>query len=437
MENTDYQAICEEQARLAGELRELGDRQKEWMEEDQVTWDETDTAFQAVKERKQQEDERRQQIAVQDRLQDLDVAPRLVPMPASIRRRRTATPRFHGRLSAFRGENAVDDAYNVGLWLKSTLLGDKNSRQLLDEREPEWRIQTEGLATAGGYTVPDPLSAAIIEVLNETSAAMQLCDVIPMTSDTLSVPRVDSGQTVYYPGESSAITLSDLAFGQVVLTAVKRATLTQVSNELIADSVIAMADRVARRAAYELAYQMDNEFINGDATATYGGETGLIPVMTTSTGGTTTAAGAAWANVTLANFSTLCGLLPDKYWVDSELKWLMRRDFYATAPQALMYAAGGNTTDHIQKGTGPTLFGYPIVFSARMPANTTALYCCFFGNFKEAAMLGQRNDVQVASSTDYAFNLDVTTIRTVHRYDINIHDPSSSAAGAVVGMDLA
>ena len=146
----------------------------------------------------------------------------------------------------------------------------------------------------------------------------------------------------------------------------------------------------------------------------------------------------AWSNIALTDFTDVMGNLPDQYWREGQLSWLMRRDFYASVVQKLMYAAGGNTTEHIQAGTGPTLMGYPIVFSARMPDSGAGNTACFFGNFSAGVMLGMRNDVSIARSSEFAFDEDVVTVRLTHRYDIEFHEAGDgSNAGAVVSMELA
>jgi len=262
-----------------------------------------------------------------------------------------------------------------------------------------------------------------------------------MTSDNLTLPKITGGQTVDYPSapnvQGEAITESQTTWGSIVLGVNKRSVLSKVANELASDSAIAFVERVVERAVYEIRQQLDNEYINGDGTATYGGETGLITSLSSVTGGTKTAAGATWSAVTLANFNETKALLPDKYY-GGQLSWLMSRSFFAATAERLVYAQGGNTVDTTQGGTGAQLFGYPIVFSDQMPADATGNVACFFGNFAAGTMLGVRQNIEVAQSADYAFNEDVVTVRVLGRFDINCHEMGSgSTAGAVVQMVLA
>jgi len=355
---------------------------------------------------------------------------------ASTARTVPATPRAYGKLRAFQGENADREAYECGMWLKATLLHNQAAIDYCNDNGIDIRMaQTEGTTTAGGYTVPDPLAAAVINVRERTGASRAVSRIVPMTADTLNFPKRTSGQTVYYPGEATAITASDKVYGQVALSVVKRAVMTKISNELIADSLINVVDDIAVDGGHALAYQEDNEFINGDGTGTYGSETGLISALGAAGKHTLSVGETAWSNVVLSDFNTLMGTMPDKFWMDPDMYWVMRRDFFAQVVQKLLYAAGGNTVDTIAGGSRPSLMGYPIVFTDRMPADGAGKATCFFGNFRAGVVIGDRQTIEIASSSDYAFDEDVLTVRLTSRYDINVHEPGDgSNAGAVVGM---
>lgn len=343
--------------------------------------------------------------------------------------------RYAGKLRAFKSEQ---DAYDAAVWFKAAILKDENARASAIDKGI-WNAQTEGTNADGGYTVPDLLSNAIINVMDNAGVARQLCRIVPMASDSLDIPKRSSGQTVYYPGEASAITASDKGYGIVQLTAVKRAVLTQISNELLADSVINVMDDVAMEAGNQLALQQDLEFIQGDGTGTYGSETGLISSCGAAGTHDLASTETSWADATLDDFNTCMSLVADKFWNDGQMAWIMRRQVYSEVVTKLLYAAGGNTVTSIAGGVRPELFGYPIYFTDKMPADAVSTYIAFFGNFREAAVIGDRQSVQVASSMDYGFNLDVMTLRLTSRYDINVHESpgSGTSYGAYAGIKTA
>ena len=350
--------------------------------------------------------------------------------------------RTYPGLNAFRGQYATDNAYAAGMQLMAMCGFDEGARfcdefgiRWTDKRGRVQNAQTEGTDSQGGYTVPDPLSAAVIEYLERVGLAFRICDVVPMTSDTLNEAKITSGQTVYYPGEATGITASDLVFGQVALSVVKRATLTKVSSELRADSIVRIVDRVASRAAYQIALQNDNELINGDGTSTYGSETGINTAM--GAAGEVAGAGNLWSELTLQNFNDLLALLPDEH--HEGASFVCSRSFFHSVMERLIVAQGGSTGTELANGTGRQFLGYPVNFTSKMPTSeANSQRCVFFGNFQNAVMVGNREQVQTALSDEFAFDEDVTTVRVTERIDINVHEASDgSTAKAIVAIETA
>lgn len=345
-------------------------------------------------------------------------------------------PKAFGKLKAFKNEK---DAYQCGLWFQANLLGDQNAKQKLNDMGSIYAAQTEGTNSEGGHTVPDIFSSTIINVMESVGVAPQVLRRIGMTSDVLNVPKRVSGQTVYYPGEASAITASDKVYGSVALAAVKRAVLTQISNELIADSLINIVDDVAMEAGHQLALNLDDEFVNGDGSSSYGSVTGLVSSCGAAGTHDLSSGETTFGDIVLADLHTCMSLVAEKFWDEGRMSWIMRRSTWANAVQPLIYAAGGNTVQSLEGGTRLSLFGYPVYLTDKMPAEAVSKYGVFFGNFYEAALMGQRKEVEFASSQDYGFNLDVLTIRALNRYDLSVHESPGSGTtyGAYAGIKTA
>lgn len=336
-------------------------------------------------------------------------------------------------------------AYACGMWLRATLARHRGGSDPKAEAHCErmgYRIRntmTEGTTTAGGYTVPDPLSAAFIEYRQKVAVLRPLVDVRQMTSDTLAVPKVSGGQTIYYPGEATAITASDMSFAQVALSAVKRAALGYVSRELRDDSLINIVDEWVSRVSYEFAKQEDNEGINGDSTSTYGGETGILAAIG-SAGVSTAATGHdTWPELDMADVTAWLGKLPSQHAMNQAI--VCSRSFYMNVLYRLLVSAGGNDAAMLQAfNEGNAMFlGIKCHLTDRMPTATgVATVCALYGNFAEAGILGDRKDLSVEMSEHYAFNADLLTLRGTTRYDWNWHNVGdSSNAGAVVALKTA
>ena len=348
--------------------------------------------------------------------------------------------RTFDRMQCFGGKFAVENAYAAGMQLMA-MLGYEHGEDFCREygirytasKGVVFNAQTEGTTSQGGFPVPDPRPAAVIEYLERVGLAYRVCDVVPMVADTLNEAKISSGQTVYYPGEATAITASDLVFAQVALSVVKRATLTKVSSELVADSIVGIVDRVARRAGYQIALQNDNELINGNGSGTYGGETGLNTAVE-SAGIITQGTGNTWATITVGDIEDVVALLPDEH--HEGASWIVSRAFFHSVMEKLLLAQGGSTAAEGSAGIARQVLGYPVNFSSQMPTTTAvATKSAYFGNFINGVMLGDRQQIEVATSDQYAFDEDVTTVRVTQRIDINVHEASSgSAAKAIVAL---
>jgi len=348
-----------------------------------------------------------------------------------------AVPKSHQNLRAFTGENGERDAYRAGLWFKAAFLNDNEASRLCNDYGI-FNTATEGTNSAGGYLVPDELSSAIIAVRNRAGVSRRLCKVVGMASDVMNIPKITAGLTVEYPAEAAEITASDQTWGQVALAVAKRAVIAKCSNELLADAVIGVIDDLAVGIGNSLAVQEDNELINGDGTSTFGGETGLTVAI--AAGGTTQLASSntSFADIALADLNTLVGTMPDKYYGSATPSWLIGRQTWSSYIQALVYAAGGNTISDLASGAAPQLFGFPVEISDQMPADGAQTFACFFGNFQDAVLIGERELMEISVSEEAYWSSDITAVKGTTRYDINVHDVGdASDAGAVVGLKTA
>lgn len=126
---------------------------------------------------------------------------------------------------------------------------------------------SEGTDTAGGYLVPDIVRAAIIERVTEMSHIRQRATVIPMTSDTLNLPRLDDYAIVSWTSENAAISTSTLRFGRVQLTPYKLAVIIYISSELVEDANVNIVQFITNHIADRIRLEEEKTFINGDGSS--------------------------------------------------------------------------------------------------------------------------------------------------------------------------
>lgn len=356
---------------------------------------------------------------------------------------------FRGRLRAF---DSVEVAHRCGQWLKAHF-GDANARQWCrDNLGTEYRDMGGQVNSLGGALVFEDFSNTIIRLVEKFGVAMNLAQRVTMSSDTLLVPKRLTGVTGYWIGENTTITTSDPTATMVQLVAKKLAIATKVSNELLADNAISVADWLAQEYATEMASRIDDAFFNGTGTSSYGGIRGLSQIDD----GTHTASvvSAASGNTSLAaldidDYLKALASLP-RYAIGTSA-WYMHPSVYHQSVQRMMLSsgtagsgtigalAGGNTAANLAQGTPNTFLGLPVVWVLKMAsAPTTGQIAAYVGDLSLSSIMATKSDMQIASSTDRYFEQDATAFRAIQRLDINHHSiGTTSEAGPVVALKLA
>jgi HK97 family phage major capsid protein len=356
---------------------------------------------------------------------------------------------FRGRLRAF---SDLETAHRCGQWLKAHF-GDVNARQWCrDHLGTEYRDMGGQVNTLGGNLVFDDFSNTIIRLVETLGVSLTLAQRVTMSTDTLLVPKRLTGVTGYWIGENTTITTSDPTATMVQLVAKKLAIATKVSNELLADNSISVADWLAQEYATEMSSRIDDAFFNGTGTSSFGGINGLRQIDD----GTHTASvhSAASGNTTVAtldidDYLGALSKLP-RYAIGTSA-WYMHPQVYHNSVQRMMLSSGtagsgtigalsgGNTAANLAQGTPNTFLGLPVVWVLRMTAApTTGTIAAYVGDLSMSSIFAEKSGMQIASSTDRYFEADQTAFRAVQRLDINHHSlGSNSEAGPVVALKLA
>ena len=147
-----------------------------------------------------------------------------------------------------RSEGAAQFDLTPGALLRAMVLGAKT--------EPERRALTEGTDSAGGFTVPDILSAEWIDLMRARTAVIRAgARTVLLTSDTTHVAKVASDPVPAWRNEGASVAESDPTFARVTFTPQSMAVQVKVSRELLEDSLnieTALPDILAAAMAVEL-----------------------------------------------------------------------------------------------------------------------------------------------------------------------------------------
>lgn len=371
------------------------------------------------------------------------MAERIQPVPVCARVE-ASIPRRSRTLQAFKPSlytsirEADEAAYRAGQWAKAVIFGDPEAGRWCKDHQV--RVMT-GLSGGTSALVPDEMILPLIDLREQYGVARRSCYVVPMGSDTASVPRRVSGVTAYFAWREDATTASDAGFDDINLVARELSALTRISNQFLADSVIDLADHLTQEMAYAFAVKEDACLFNGDGTSTYGGIVGIRPKIIdgTHTVGAVDAASNhdTFAEIDNTDLVTVIGALP-------EYPGIMPAWYVSKRGRALMFdrlaaAAGGNTKRTLgTEGPQKEWLGDPIVISQAMPSVTTDLSdvaMAIYGDLRMGVTMGDRQMFEVQVLRERYAEYRQTGVIGVERFDLVVHGlGDTSAAGPIVAL---
>lgn len=348
--------------------------------------------------------------------------------------------------------DSADQCQAFGSWLKVTAV----PKMATDEdREIVQKANVGTSLTGGGAFIPEEFATTLIDLKEKYGVARQVCGITPMLRDQLTVPKRTGGLTVYSPGEGGTITESNPTTTNVNLVSIGMKTLTDVSAELLNDSSLSFIDFVGGEIAQAFANKEDDCYFTGDGTAVdfnvAGFTTKMLALSATraNIAGLYVGSGNQASEFTLPDFEGVLGLAPSYVDNEPEACWVCHKRFFTSVMMRLELAAGGVTAMEIRNGVRvPMFLGYPVKCSQVMPRDTGSstgyqdTVACLFGAFNLASKFGEvRGGMEIATSTDFHFNLDTVSIRGKQRVAINAHDVGNASGteslripGPVVGL---
>lgn len=178
-----------------------------------------------------------------------------------------------------RGAIADEDRdLSFGRYVRGVVTGDWT------DAERERRAMAEGTLSAGGYAVPTPLAAGIIDRARALARVFQAgARTVPMESQTLSLARLTGDPTASWVAENGAITASDATLDQVKFSAFTLVSLVRASRQLIEDSQN-ISDALDNAFAQIIALEIDRVALRGAGTTEPLGVLGTTGVQSVSMG---------------------------------------------------------------------------------------------------------------------------------------------------------
>lgn len=151
----------------------------------------------------------------------------------------------------------------LGSLLRSWVTGNRDGLN-----SAEARAMSEGTASAGGVTVPTPTAARLIDLARNQARVIQAgAVVVPMTSQTLKMPRLTGASAPAWRNENAQIASGDLTLDAVTFTARSLAFEVKVSRELLEDSDPNIGGVIEADLAAQVALELDRVALRGSGTS--------------------------------------------------------------------------------------------------------------------------------------------------------------------------
>jgi HK97 family phage major capsid protein len=273
----------------------------------------------------------------------------------------------------------------------------------------------------GGFLVPEILRSDLLQISLETSQIRPRATVIPMGSQKVLIPFVDStsnvtsvlgGWTAQWVDEATAPTESQAKFGAVALDAKKLMLYSSCPNELVADGV-GFSAFLEQGLPKAIAFEEDYRFMQGTGI---GEPLGMVncPAAVIATA----QVGQGANTIVVENLANMFArMLPSSL---NNAVWFATIDaFPQLATMALSVGTGGAPvflTNGSVAGAAPmTIYGRPLYFTEKLPGLGTTGDICFVD--PSYYLVGDRQLLQVTASTDFLFSTDKTAYKVIERVD--------------------
>lgn len=340
----------------------------------------------------------------------------------------------------------VDQAEYAGAYLR---LAFNNLKGFLTYPQRENDLAIVGKASSetnnaqAGVLVAPQFYANVVWLTEQYGVARKLANVQRFSgTDEWRRPRKTALLSTYYPGEGGSITASDNTYDLITLVPRKLAALMVVSNELMDDSAVSIADQFTQSVAEAFAYAEDQAYFNGDGSATYGNQTGLANGLPA---GAYLAAGATWAANVIGNATLAPGSVENIH-PYMQSSWAMSRQAFYQTFGRLMNDGGGNKNIDISvyslanpgvNGANASINGDPVYFTQVLPITSpsSGVPWAYYGNFAAASMLGVHTDLRITADPSPYFTSDQLAFRAIERFCVNIHgDGRGSTVGPIAAL---
>jgi len=274
-----------------------------------------------------------------------------------------------------------------------------------EERSFEFARRTLSPTT---NTVPKSFYDEVFDIARLAGPMLEVSDVINTTSgEDLTLPTLGAYSTAALTAAAGTISASDPTYSSITLGAYKYGFLIQAANELVTDAGFDLASHLANQAGNAIGYAVNAALTTGTGSS--------------QPNGIATAAGAGVTGGTgVTGAFTADNLIDLAYSVDGATRRKASAGFMANGQtigaMRKLKDTAGNYLYQVGVGYPDTFAGFSVVENPHVADIAVDADSVLFGSI-DSYKVRVAGGLQVASSTDYAFNTDLTTWRFLIRLD--------------------
>jgi len=269
-------------------------------------------------------------------------------------------------------------------------------------RSHEFMRETRAPLTPTSNTVPTSFYDQVFQVATLVGPMLQTSEVFNTASgENLVIPTVTAISTSGSVAAAGTVAESNPTFSSITLGAVKYGAIVNLANELVTDAGFNITGYIAQQLGTSLGVQAN---------------TALTDKLVAAAGSVVTGGTSVSGAFTYENLIDLVYGIADGARVLPGLGFMMAKSGIAAARKLKDGAGNYIWLDNAVNGQPAQLLGYSVYENPQIPAVATGAKSVLFGHlpsFKARVAGG----VQVASSTDFNFNTDVTSYRGLIRVD--------------------
>jgi HK97 family phage major capsid protein len=253
----------------------------------------------------------------------------------------------------------------------------------------ERRALTVGADATAGFLAPPEFGTRIIEALQVYSPIRQYASVVQVGGREIRYPRRVAGTNFQWVSETGNRPESQPTYDQVTLTPWELAGFTEISRQLLEDSVFDIDAELRKCFAIDIAQKEGAAFVIGDGN---GKPKGIL------------SAGTGIPEVVSGNASTL-GSAPADLLIDALTKlgtpnaansaFMMNGKTLGMVRKLKDQQGAYLWQPSIQAGAPTTLLGRPVIEAPDMPDIGAGAFPIVVGNFREGYLITDRVDISV------------------------------------------